>query len=457
MKFAAKVFRVFSVPQTSRSSRFIPPYEPSGWATLVTPWIFATTAILSVGHADAATISVTDVFQILEQASVNDTGASTSPVLFIGANTVVPNGFNGTTGTATSSDGSYSNYPLLNTASTAVGFQNQISTGIGAHAVPYNGSNPNLLNSWTLTFSNTAYSPAVVHTQSIAGFSLPAFANTVTITGGTTTPTISWQGSGDGAFVQILDKNECGNGASGSSAAECAGIGWPNVIYSPGDFPSSGSFQIPGGVLNATDSYVIVVAEVNTHDGSDNTVHHNEAAISRAYFDFTVNPDAPSVPINMPMIDTGGVFHFNVVGVGPETTTYIDPPVATGYIYQIGAGDPNFASVTLPILPDQTNPYEIEWDNGLDTAFVLGGHTFDFTGPGVSTFDVLGIDGANGLSPNDPTAFITALTFESSGNFTGTMTPIIPEPSTWAMMLIGFAGLGFAGYRASRRSDAIGA
>jgi hypothetical protein len=25
-----------------------------------------------------------------------------------------------------------------------------------------------------------------------------------------------------------------------------------------------------------------------------------------------------------------------------------------------------------------------------------------------------------------------------------------PEPSTWAMMLIGFAGLGFAGYRASR-------
>jgi hypothetical protein len=28
----------------------------------------------------------------------------------------------------------------------------------------------------------------------------------------------------------------------------------------------------------------------------------------------------------------------------------------------------------------------------------------------------------------------------------------IPEPSTWAMMLIGFAGLGFAGYRASHRA-----
>ena len=33
----------------------------------------------------------------------------------------------------------------------------------------------------------------------------------------------------------------------------------------------------------------------------------------------------------------------------------------------------------------------------------------------------------------------------------------IPEPSTWAMMLLGFAGLGFAGYRASRKSAALAA
>jgi len=32
----------------------------------------------------------------------------------------------------------------------------------------------------------------------------------------------------------------------------------------------------------------------------------------------------------------------------------------------------------------------------------------------------------------------------------------VPEPSTWAMMLIGFAGLGFAGYRSTQRRAVAG-
>ncbi len=34
------------------------------------------------------------------------------------------------------------------------------------------------------------------------------------------------------------------------------------------------------------------------------------------------------------------------------------------------------------------------------------------------------------------------------------VTPTIPEPSTWAMMLLGFAGLGFAGYRQAAKARA---
>jgi hypothetical protein len=39
----------------------------------------------------------------------------------------------------------------------------------------------------------------------------------------------------------------------------------------------------------------------------------------------------------------------------------------------------------------------------------------------------------------------------SNVTVTVTASPAVPEPSTWAMMLLGFAGLGFASYRARKR------
>jgi hypothetical protein len=40
-------------------------------------------------------------------------------------------------------------------------------------------------------------------------------------------------------------------------------------------------------------------------------------------------------------------------------------------------------------------------------------------------------------------------------NFQPYAVSAVPEPTTWAMLLIGFAGLGFAGYRTARRSVSI--
>jgi hypothetical protein len=50
----------------------------------------------------------------------------------------------------------------------------------------------------------------------------------------------------------------------------------------------------------------------------------------------------------------------------------------------------------------------------------------------------------------------------ASGTFWGLApdplrTSAVPEPSTWAMMLLGFAGLGFAGYRKSHKAVSIAA
>jgi hypothetical protein len=112
--------------------------------------------------------------------------------------------------------------------------------------------------------------------------------------------------------------------------------------------------------------------------------------------------------------------------VQPGVTYYIDPAVATGYIYQTGTGNPNFSSVELPNIGNP-NPYDLYLWNGAAFVFdrTLAVKTpFDFADGGVNEFEVLGIDPGLGLDPDNTTAFITALTFESAGPFTGTMTPI---------------------------------
>jgi len=132
----------------------------------------------------------------------------------------------------------------------------------------------------------------------------------------------------------------------------------------------------------------------------------------------------------------------------------IDPAIARGFVYETGAGNPNFASVELPNIGNP-NAYKLYIWNG--AAFVfdtnLNADTlFNFGTGGVNEFEVLGISPTLALNPFDSNDFVTRVTFEGAGNFTGTMTPItVPEPSTWAMTLLSFAGLGLATYRTAKR------
>ncbi len=68
------------------------------------------------------------------------------------------------------------------------------------------------------------------------------------------------------------------------------------------------------------------------------------------------------------------------------------------------------------------------------------------------------IDLGSDFGPNIDLTFGYTLVADGSGGF-GFDFAIggpVPEPTTWAMMLAGFAGLGFAGYRSTRRSAAAG-
>lgn len=71
------------------------------------------------------------------------------------------------------------------------------------------------------------------------------------------------------------------------------------------------------------------------------------------------------------------------------------------------------------------------------------GQTYDFIG-GATRFEVIGIDPTLGLEPTDTTAFVTTLTFLTSGEFTGTQTPLlanVPEPASLALLGLGVLAL----------------
>ena len=87
---------------------------------------------------------------------------------------------------------------------------------------------------------------------------------------------------------------------------------------------------------------------------------------------------------------------------------------------------------------------------------VPGGYT---SGPisGSSTFDNTTIAGL-GFTPGTyvfswDSSVVGAAVEDDS--ITVQVGPTVPEPSTWAMMLLGFAGLGFVGYR--QRQKLVGA
>ena len=106
----------------------------------------------------------------------------------------------------------------------------------------------------------------------------------------------------------------------------------------------------------------------------------------------------------------------------------------------------------------------MQWETGDASGGVNGlGGTCAFAGfnNGAGTsFQISGAGICGSLIDGGADQLVTATNDGVPGQFLfqvrgGVVVPQVPEPSTWAMMLLGFAGIGFVGYRKTRRGNAL--
>jgi hypothetical protein len=385
----------------------------------------AMAAISGIRAAAASGITITDPFLMLLHNSDNTIGDVTGERLRFGADAVVPNGNNGTTGT-----GSTFNTLTGDPFSRAITF-------IGGVADPNMFSrtiadNSALHGSWTLAFQNGINTATSIVAALPVGIAQAPFVASITVSGSGGNPTFSWtpppNTQVNGYRFNIYDH----------SILDATGK--PSLVFTTdrtGDLlPSQTSFTVPtslaGGLtLNSTHLYTASIALLQTRDNLSVDLNNgNLSAMSRIYADFRPLP-AGSPQVNLPVVLVNGSYQFNMT-VQPGQTYFIDPTVASGYVFKTGAGDPNFASVMLPTL--QLSPYQLSFfdkDGNLVSVTLAGGTLYSFltngAPNGVDTFTVTGIDTSLGLDPDNPTAFITGLTFVGAGTFTGTQTPITTD------------------------------
>ncbi len=173
---------------------------------------------------------------------------------------------------------------------------------------------------------------------------------------------------------------------------------------------------------------------------------------------FIYDPNGPVAPDGSPVfapVDGAGLppgsSQFAITVIAGQTY-YIDPTYAFGFEYLSGTG-PLFASVTAPTGIGTDNMFSLYLWNGTGYVFdtrITGGVAFTFADP-TSRFELRGIPASAAIDPNNPSGFVTGLTFASAGQFDGFQNALaVPEPATWSLMIAGF---GMAGAALRRRRD----
>ncbi|MGD9617987.1 MAG: NF038132 family protein [Alphaproteobacteria bacterium] len=237
----------------------------------------------------------------------------------------------------------------------------------------------------------------------------------------------------------------------GESSGSCydAGCGYTDWVNSEYTVEADGTYQLRFGVANANDT------------AFDSGLAFSGLKLDGSPIGDGSSPEDPLLPVEIDPVT--GAFNF-VFTATPNQVVFVDPPVAVGYDFEVTSG-PLIASAIFPVIPGSSGLYSV-YELGTDTLLfgnVLPNVTIDFTtlpgyAGGIGGFTLEGIAPQAMLDPDNPTAFVTGLTFVGPGTVNLSQTPIVedftavPEPASLTLLVAGL--LGFAMVRRGKAGAA---
>ena len=423
---------------------------------------FIDDSFLAVDPSDDISALVINADHSRVNRSANLSGFGTGDFLAFQIDLVTPNPLDGIGGENTSVLGSQNgvNRQLFF-------FDDPALSGEYFRQVPYSdgtggGNAIDLTGSWELTINNpgSSNSPIVINTPEVGDAEALPFVTNISITPDGLTPTFNWVLPNGGTNIDqvsvfITDLNQLtGPGSAATIHIEDL-TGTATSFIAPAILDSGAGLEFGGKY-----EVVVNVRELRP-DGTTLSRTTTHAAFS------PIDADTGGVEVFIPTVDPStGEFNFDLAIAAGFFPVILDPFVAVGYDFEIGAGDDPFFDSVM-VLTDAfapgTGSYELLFPdpgsglNAFFSAMLAPGQLFSFTDfqtnmnltpDGVPSFTIQGIPPEAGLDPQDALAFLTQVEFVGPGQFTGSMTPIqqfvaTPEPGTLVLMGLGLAGLGF--------------
>jgi len=286
--------------------------------------------------------------------------------------------------------------------------------------------------------------------------------------------------AGGGLFAPIAGRSNAGGGATAAASATSGTTGSASATASStggADGYHDGGASAAASARDSDGAAITSASAPTTHDGSSETALTRamvtgagsspptlvNITAGRAVSNAILTASGPDIGVGAMSAALGGASQaatYEATATFDFTTSKgesLDLKLLSGSFADTSAGIA-FDSLDLQVLVDGGAPHvypfsSLTGSSGAEKFFDADLVRLGSIAAGSQSIEieyVLGYKSSTSAAPGDGFGFTYALVDPPRS-------AAVPEPSTWAMMLVGFASLAFAGYRGSRKGTAFAA